>query len=40
MVRTGTGAYTVTFPNLGTNPINRNGGGGTVHVTAYGSGSE
>ena len=38
--RTGTGAYTITFPNLGTFPIARNGGGGTVHVTAYGNGTE
>jgi hypothetical protein len=34
------GAYTITFPNLGVFPIARNGGGGTVHVTAYGNGSE
>jgi hypothetical protein len=33
MVRTGTGAYTLTFPNLGVNA-------GTVNVTAYGTGSE
>jgi hypothetical protein len=38
--RTGTGAYTITFRNLGVFPIARNGGGGTVHVTAHGNGPD